>query len=75
MFLVIIFIVYFDYMLSIARLSLYSNISLYSACSNIHGVSGRRCVNVVLICCLSTDAPYILGHVVDMDVTLPLSPL
>ena len=59
------FIVYFDYMLSIARLSLYSSISSYSARSNVHGVSGPHCVSVVLICCLPVDTPYILGHVVD----------
>jgi hypothetical protein len=28
-------------------------------------VSGRHCVNVVLIRCLPADAPYIPGHVVD----------
>ena len=61
MFPVIMFIIYFDYMLSIARLSLYSNISSYSAHSNVHGVSGRHCVSMVLIHCLPTDAPYILG--------------
>jgi hypothetical protein len=72
MFLVIIFIVYFDYMLSIVRFSLYSSISSYSACSNIHGVSGRRCVNVVLICCLPADAPFILGHVVDHGCDTPV---
>ena len=37
MFLVIMFIVYFDYMLSIDRLSLCSSISLYSARSGAHG--------------------------------------
>ena len=60
-FLVIIFIVYFDYMLSIVRLSSCSCISSYNACSKVHGVSGRHCVSVVLICCLPADAPYILG--------------
>ena len=65
MFLVIMFIVYFDYMLSIARLSLCSSISSYSAHSKVHGVSGRHYVSVVLIHCLPTDALYILGHVVD----------
>ena len=65
MFLVIMFIIYFNYMLSIARLSLYSSISSYSARSKVHGVSGRHCVSAMLICCLPTDTPYILGHVVD----------
>ena len=72
MFLVIMFIVYFDYMLSIARLSLYSSISSYSARSNVHGVSGRHCVSVVLIHCLPTDAPYIRGHVVDHGCDTPV---
>jgi hypothetical protein len=72
MFVVIMFIIYFDYMLSIARLSLCSSISSYSACPNIHGVSGRHCVSVVLICCLSTDAPYIPGHMVDRGYDTPV---
>ena len=67
MFLVIMFIIYFDYMLSIARLSLYSNISSYSTRSGVHGVSGQHCVSVGLIRCLPTDAPYILGHVVNHE--------
>ena len=72
MFLVIMFIVYFDYMLSIARLSLYSSISSYSARSNVHGVSGRHCVSVVIIRCLPADAPYIPGHVVDRGCDTPI---
>jgi hypothetical protein len=67
MFLVIMFIVYFDYMLSIARLYLCSSISLYSARSKVHGVSDRHCVSMVLIRCLSADAPYIPGHVIDRE--------
>jgi hypothetical protein len=31
------------------------------------GVSGQHCVSMVLIRCLSTDAPYVLGHVVDRE--------
>ena len=65
MFFVIMFIVYFDYMLSIASLSLCLCISSYSAHSKVPWVGGRHCVGVVLICCLSADTPYILGHVVD----------
>jgi hypothetical protein len=65
MFLVIMFIVYLDYRLSIARLSSCSCISSYSARSKVHGVSGRHCVSVVLIRCLLVDTPYIPGHVVD----------
>jgi hypothetical protein len=54
-------------MLSIARLSLCSSISSYSAHSKVHGVSGRHCVNVVLVHCLPMDATYIPGHVVDHE--------
>ena len=72
MFLVIMFIVYFDYMLSIARLSLYLSLCSYSARSNVHRVSGRHCVSMVLICCLPTDTPYIPGHVVDRGRDTPV---
>ena len=72
MFFVILFSVYFDYILSIASLSLYPSISLYSTRSAAHGVSGRHCVSVVLICCLPTDTPYILGHVVDHGCDTPV---
>ena len=58
-------IVYFDYILSIARLSLYLCISSYSTHSKVPWVSGRHCVSVVLICCLPMETPYILDHVVD----------
>ena len=67
MFLVIMFIVYFYYMLSIVRLSLCSSISSYSTCSKVQGVSGRYCVSVVLIRCLPADAPHILDRVVDHE--------
>jgi hypothetical protein len=72
MFLVIMLIVYFDYMLSIARLSSCSSISSYSACSSVHGLSGRYCVSVVLIRCLPADAPYILGHVIHREYDTPV---
>ena len=72
MFLVIMFIVYFDYILSIARLSSYSNISSYSVHSKDHGVSGRHCVSMVLIRCLSADTSYISGHVVDHGCDTPV---
>ena len=72
MFLVIMFIIYFDYMLSIARLSSCSSISSYSACSKVQGVGGRHCVNVVLIRCPPVDTPYILGHVVDRGYDTPI---
>ena len=67
MFFVIMFIVYFDYILSIASLSLCLCISSYRSHSKVHGVGGRHCVSVVLICCLPTDSPYILDHVVDHE--------
>jgi hypothetical protein len=35
-------------------------------------VSGRYCVSVVLICCLSADAPYVPGHVVDCGCDTPV---
>jgi hypothetical protein len=72
MFLVILFIVYFGYMTSIARLSLYSSISSYSTRSNAHGVSHRHCVSMVLIRCLPEDAPYILSHAVDHGCDTPI---
>jgi hypothetical protein len=72
MFLVIMFIIYFNYILSIARLSSCSSINLYSARSSVHGVSGRHCVSVVLICYLPADAPYIPGHVVDHECDTPI---
>jgi hypothetical protein len=72
MFLVIMFIVYFGYMLSIIRLSTYSCISSYSAHSLDLGVSGRHCVSVVLIRCLPMDTSYILGHVIDHGCDSPI---
>ena len=72
MFFVIMFIVYFDYILSIASLSLCLCISSQNARSKVHGVIGRHCVSVVLICCLPVDAPYILGHVVDHGCDTPV---
>jgi hypothetical protein len=72
MFFVIMFIVYFDYMLSIASLSLCPCISSYSTRSATHEVSGRHCVSVVLIHCLPADTPYILGHVVDRRCDTPV---
>jgi hypothetical protein len=66
-FLIIMFMGYFDYMFSIARLSLYSSTCSYSAHPNDRGVSGRQCVSVVcvsvvFILCLPMDAPYIPSH-------------
>jgi hypothetical protein len=64
-FLIIMFVIYFDYMFSIARLYLCSSSCSYSAQSLDLWVSGRHSVSVVLIPCLSVNAPYIPGHVVD----------
>jgi len=72
MFLVIMFIVYFDYMLSIVRLSSCSSISLYRAHSKVPWVSGQHCVSMVLIHYLPMDASYILGHVVDHGCNTPI---
>jgi hypothetical protein len=61
-FLVIMIIVYFDYISSIVRLYLYSSTCSYSAHSCDQRVSGQHCVSVVFIRCLPADAPYIPGH-------------
>ena len=66
------FIVYFDYMLSIVGLSSCSCISSYSAHSKDPWVGGQHCVNMVLIRCLPMDTPYILGHVVDRGCDTPI---
>ena len=72
MFFIMMFNVYFDYILSIASLSLCLCISSYSAHSDVHRVGGRHCVSVVLICCLPMDTPYIPGHVVDRGCDTPI---
>jgi hypothetical protein len=65
MFKVAMFIFYFDYILSVDGLLLCLCISSYSAYSKVHGVGGRDHVSVVVICYLSVNTLYILGHVVD----------
>jgi hypothetical protein len=73
MFLVIMFIVYFDYTLSIVSLSLCLCISLYSIHPNkVPWVGGRDHVSVVLICYLLVNTLYILGHVVDRGCDTPV---
>ena len=72
MFLVIMFIIYFDCMLSIVRLLSCSCISSYRAHSLDPGMSGRHCVSVVLIHCLPVDTPYIMGYVVDRGCDTPI---
>ena len=64
-FLVIWFNVYYDYMLSIARLSLYSSMDSYSAHLMICWVSGKPSVGMVPIPYFPAFAPYIPGRVVD----------
>jgi hypothetical protein len=59
------FIVYFDYILSIACLLLCLCKSSYRAYSKVHGVGDRDHVSVVLICYLPMNTLYIPGHVVD----------
>jgi hypothetical protein len=65
MFLIILFIVYFDYMLSIVGLVLSLCICSYSVHPLNSWVNGRYHVSVVLRWYLPTDAPYMLGSVVD----------
>jgi hypothetical protein len=73
MFLVAMFIVYFDYMLSIISLSLCLCISSYSIHPNkVPRVGGRDHVSVVLICYLPTNIVYILGYVVDCGCDTPV---
>jgi hypothetical protein len=72
MFQVIMYIVYFDYMLSVVRLALCLSISSYSAHSKVQGVSGRHFISVELIRCLPVDAPYIPSHVVDHGYNTPI---
>jgi hypothetical protein len=66
------FIVYFDYMPSIVRMSLYSNTRLYNAHSLMSWVSGQHCVSMELRRYLPTNAPYIPGHVVDYESDTPV---
>ena len=67
-FLVIMFIVYFDYMLGIARVIIMFMHKIAKHLAHYaNGLSCRHCVSVVLRRCLPTDAPYILNHVVDHE--------
>jgi hypothetical protein len=73
MFLVAMFIVYFDYILSIVSLSLCLCISSYSIHPNkVPWVGSRDHVSVVLICYLPTNTLYILGHIVDRGCDPPV---
>jgi hypothetical protein len=59
------FVVYFDYMLSIVSLLLCLCISSYSAHPNDHRVGGRDQISVVIRCYLPANTLYIPCHVVD----------
>jgi hypothetical protein len=72
MFLVAMFIVYFDYMVSIVSLSLCLCISSYSIHPNVQRMGGRDRVSVVLICYLPANTLYIPGHVVDRGCDTPV---
>jgi hypothetical protein len=61
---IIMFLVYFDYMLGIAGLDLYSNIGSYSARSLNSWVSGKYCIGVEPILYFLAIAPYISNRVV-----------
>ena len=68
MFLVIMFLVYFDYMPGVGRvISMFMLRIAKRSFLLMNRVSGRHCVSVVLIHCLPMDAPYILDHVVDRE--------
>ena len=71
-FLIILFLVYYDYMFSIASLDLYSNICSYSTRSLISWVGGRHYVGVVPISCLPAFAPYVPRRVVDHGGDIPV---
>ena len=72
MFFIIMLIVYFDFIFSIVSLLLCLCINLYSAHSKVPWVGGQYCVSVVLMCCLPTNTPHILGHVVDHRCDTPI---
>jgi hypothetical protein len=72
-FLVVMFIVYFNYMLSIVSLSLCLCISLYSIHPNkVPWVGGRDHISVVLIYYLPTNTLYIMGHMIDHGCDTPV---
>jgi hypothetical protein len=57
---------------SIVRMSLCSNIRSFSDHSLTSWVSGQHRVSMKLRHCLPTNAPYILGHVVDHESDTPV---
>jgi hypothetical protein len=73
MFVVAMFTVYFDYILSIVSLSLCLCISSYNIHPNkVSWVGGRDHVSVVLICYLPKNTLYILSHMVDHGCDAPI---
>jgi hypothetical protein len=66
-FIIIMFVAYIDYMFSIVGVVLCLCSCSYSAHPDDQGVGGRYCVSMVLIHCLSMNASYIPGHVVDRE--------
>jgi hypothetical protein len=73
MFLIAMFIVYFGYMSNIVSLLLSSCICSYSAHPKQDPwVGGRHYVSVVLRYCLSANAPYTPGRVVDRGCDRPV---
>jgi len=69
---IILFLVYFDYMLSVVRLELCLCIGLYSAYSLGRWVSDRYCVGEVLRPYLSAITPYSLEIEVDRGSDSPI---
>jgi len=66
-FIIIMFIAYFNYIFSIVGLALCLYSYSYSAYPLNLGVGGKSCVSVVLRQCLFVNAPYVPGHVVDRE--------
>ena len=76
MLLSIMFLVYFGSMLELVIVNTkFMHRTAKCLAQYSSGLTGRHCVSMVLIHCLPMDTPYILGHVVDWDVTPPLSTL
>jgi hypothetical protein len=69
---IIMFLVYFDFMVDIVGLDLYSNIGSYSARSMISWVSGQYCVGVVPIPYFPAIAPYIPDYLVVHGYDIPI---
>ena len=65
LFIIVIFIGYFDYTSTIVILALGLYSCSYSAYLESQGVSGRRCEGMVLRHHVTANAPYVLGRVVD----------